>query len=177
LNIFSGQDQNWWKKLVEENAALAKQAEMTRLNSASKKQSINKIDPTPVNKTQIASKPNAITKPQQTKKPTTTPAASSKNTKPVQVTAKPDCKKTSAETVSKPSQETGERKSPAEVKKEPENVVKYRRRPTTFDKNALNIQIQLCLARTYSRLKEFDNAKACYDKCIKLEPKVIFNLK
>jgi hypothetical protein len=55
---------------------------------------------------------------------------------------------------------------------------KYVRHKSSYDKKTLISQSDLCLARVYSRLKEFEDARKCYENVIKMDPKVydFFNI-
>ena len=116
--------------------------------------------------------PNSIISTKSQAKKTTQTVQSTKGTnKNPQVlsTNKADCKQTEV----RPSSNTALKPSSAEAKKS--DLFQYtRKEKKNFDK--INIQINLCLGRVYSKLKEIDKAKGYYDNVIKEEPNVLFSL-
>jgi hypothetical protein len=102
--------------------------------------------------------------------PTKTP------TKNLPVSNKSDCKPNQVRPSSKPS--SAEAKESAKISTvlidKPETLKYIRTNKQTFDKDILNIQVNLYLGRVYSKLKEIDKAKNFYFTVIKKEPNVVF---
>ena len=162
-------EQKWWNDLVaERHKKINNINNSERPSSKTKNQTIQAT----ASKTSIKGQPNSIMSTKSQPKKTTQTVQSTKGTnKNPQVlsTNKADCKQTEV----RPSSNTALKPSSAEAKKS--DLFQYTRKDKkNFDK--INIQINLCLGRVYSKLKEIDKAKGYYDNVIKEEPNVLISL-